>query len=76
MRPTLNSRPPQSTPHHGEHLLLDFRLLIFIQVLLGNVILRDLMGSDFSLIGAGGFNATDHIGLERIAFLEQLGDAF
>ena len=51
-------------------------LLIFIQVLVGNVILRDLMRSDFPLIGAGGFNATDHIGLERIAFLEQLGDAF
>ena len=52
------------------------RCLLFIQIFVGNVVLRHLMRSNFSLIRVCGFYSTNHSGFERIAFLEQLGDAF
>ena len=50
--------------------------LLFIQIFVRNVILRHFMRSDFSLIGVRVFYSTNHLGLEWIAFLQQLGDAF
>src|SRR5271156_1043722 len=47
--------------------------LLFIQILAGNIILRNLMRVNFPLVSVPGvFHALHHIGLERVSFVEQL----
>jgi len=50
-------------------------LTTFIQVLAGNIVLRHLMRANFPLVTVIGiFHAFNHVGLERVSFLEQLVD--
>ena len=47
--------------------------LFFIQIFLGNIILRYLMRVNFPLVSVPGvFHARHYVGLERVSFLEQL----
>lgn len=49
--------------------------LFFIQIFLGNIILRYLMRANFPLISAPGvFHARHYVSFERVSLLEQLID--
>ena len=49
--------------------------LFFIQIFLGNIILRYLMRVNFPLVSAPGvFHARHYVSFERVSFLEQLVD--
>ena len=51
--------------------------LFFIQILLGNIILRYLVRANLPLIGAPGvFHALHYVSFKRVSLFEQLVDTF
>jgi hypothetical protein len=50
--------------------------LIFIQIFVGHVILGNLVCPNFPSFCIGGFYASNDLRFERVAFLDQFGDAF
>jgi hypothetical protein len=51
--------------------------LILVEILFGNVILRNLAGANSALAGSiGMFDTGDHVSLESIPLLEQFVNAF
>ena len=50
---------------------------LLVEVFGGNVVLRNLPGTNFGYVGIGrAFDAADHFGLERLSFFDQLFHAF
>jgi hypothetical protein len=69
--------------HKDDSALREYRFvlrkligLVFVQILARHVILWHLVGVDFLLVGVvGSLHTANHVGLERVPFLEQFVDA-
>lgn len=49
--------------------------LIFVEIFLGHVVLRDFMGADLPSLIVGGFDSGDDVGFEGVSFFYQFVNA-